>query len=183
MNDRTVPEQCLMVIFGASGDLTARKLVPALYDLCRTQQLPRHMGVLGVSRTKMSDGEFREKMRASCADSPEFSEETWRRFAERLHYEPCDATDFAQFGGLVRRIDELRQTRNTGESLLFYLSVAPSIVEQIVVNIGVRWRTSAIPARSAPASTISTAPSCRRRRLSRISCACSASTCARSRSG
>ena len=136
MNDRTVPEQCLMVIFGASGDLTARKLVPALYDLCRTQQLPRHMGVLGVSRTKMSDGEFREKMRASCADSPEFSEETWRRFAERLHYEPCDATDFAQFGGLVRRIDELRQTRNTGESLLFYLSVAPSIVEQIVFNIG-----------------------------------------------
>src|ERR1041384_8345308 len=84
--ERRVPE-CTVVIFGANGDLTKRKLLPALYRLAYERRLPTGFAVLGVSRTPMSDDQFREKMRESVAefleDSP-FDEEGWKAFAQGL---------------------------------------------------------------------------------------------------
>ena len=132
----SVDRHCLLVIFGASGDLTKRKLIPSLYDLCRTRQLPRHMGIVGVSRTAMTDDQFRDRMKPWCAKRPGFTEETWPHFAQRLHYHAGDATDFDSFGSLKARLTELAAEHEAGENLLFYLSVAPALYEPIIVNIG-----------------------------------------------
>src|ERR1022692_4876333 len=87
--ERRVPE-CAMVIFGANGDLTKRKLLPALYRLAYERRLDAGFAVLGISRTPMSDDQFREKMLASVKefleDSP-FDADVWTAFAQGLFYE------------------------------------------------------------------------------------------------
>src|SRR5688572_571322 len=88
--ERRVPP-CTIVIFGANGDLTRRKLVPALYRLAYERRLPAGFAVLGTSRTNMSDDHFREKMKSAVTefleDSP-FDEKIWRDFAQNLFYHP-----------------------------------------------------------------------------------------------
>ena len=130
------PQRGLIVIFGASGDLTKRKLIPSLYDLCRNRQLPKHCGILGVSRTPMSDEEFRDRMKPWCEKRREFTEETWDHFKQRLHYEPCDAADFEDFKQLKTRLGALAEEHQTQDNLLLYLSVAPGLYEPIITNIG-----------------------------------------------
>ncbi len=131
------PDRCLIVIFGASGDLTKRKLVPALYDLCRNRHLPKRCGVLGVSRTAMTDDEFRQRTKPWCEKDPAFSEDTWQHFAQRLHYQPADATDLTSFKQqLVPRLGALCKEHQTGDNVLYYLSVAPGLYDPIVMNIG-----------------------------------------------
>jgi glucose-6-phosphate 1-dehydrogenase len=125
-----------MLIFGASGDLAGRKLIPALYDLCRNRQLPPKLLVLGVSRTSLTDFEFRARMEKWCRDNSEFSEESWARFSQRLHYYPSDAADPKSFSDLSDAIQKLCQDHQLGENLLFYLSVAPRLYEPIIENIG-----------------------------------------------
>ena len=136
MNDQKADGQCLLVIFGASGDLTARKLVPALYELYRAGQLPPRMAVLGVSRTAMSDDQFRQRMRTACQSAAGDDADSWQQFASLLHYEPADPTDHQQFEKVKLRIMELSVDHDTADNLLFYLSVAPSLYEPIIVNIG-----------------------------------------------
>src|SRR5882757_1987688 len=90
--ERQVPE-CVIVIFGANGDLTKRKLLPALYRLAYDRRLAAGFAVVGISRTPLTDDQFREKMRESVA---EFSEDTklddsvWGAFARGLYYIPGD---------------------------------------------------------------------------------------------
>jgi len=126
----------LIVIFGASGDLTARKLIPSLYDLCRERRLPRECGILGVSRSAMSDEQFAEKMKPWCAKRPGFAEETWNHFRGRLHYEASDATSPDAFGRLMERVRALSGQHQTRDNVLFYLSVSPQLYEPIIINIG-----------------------------------------------
>src|SRR5262249_57766724 len=86
--ERHVPE-CVMVIFGANGDLTKRKLVPALYRLAYDRRLSTGFSVIGISRTGMSDDQFREKMRASVLEflgKDAFDPEVLQRFARGLFY-------------------------------------------------------------------------------------------------
>ncbi len=135
-SDMSSDRRCLLVIFGASGDLTKRKLIPSLYDLCRTRQLPRHIGIVGVSRTAMTDEEFRDRMKPWCAKRPGFTDDSWPHFAQRLHYHTGDATNFDEFDQLKTRLTELADEHETGENVLFYLSVAPQLYEPIIVNIG-----------------------------------------------
>ena len=80
---RRSPEPCALTIFGASGDLTQRKLFPALYALAFRDQLPPKFGVVGVARTEMSDQEFREKMKQAIQDHArdEFRQDVWDEFA------------------------------------------------------------------------------------------------------
>src|ERR1700679_12068 len=86
--DRRVPE-CTMVIFGANGDLTKRKLLPALYRLAYERRLPAAVALIGNSRTPMTDEAFRDKMydavKHFLEDSP-FDEDLWNSFARNLHY-------------------------------------------------------------------------------------------------
>lgn len=138
------PEPCVLVIFGASGDLTQRKLVPALYELDHQGRLPEAMRVIGMSRTPMSDDEFRAKMKESCREfAAGFDEAHWPRLAQRLHYHAGDAAEpgGAGYAGLARRINELADAAGLmkpsgSPNILFYLSVAPQLYEPIIANIG-----------------------------------------------
>ena len=137
------PEPCAIVIFGASGDLTQRKLIPSLFELDARGQLPERFCVLGVSRTKMSDDAFREKMREFVSDRDEsLDRERWDRFARRLHYHPADAARPEEHEGLNKRIRELSdehqlQRHGADPNILYYLSVAPELYPKIIDAIGV----------------------------------------------
>jgi glucose-6-phosphate 1-dehydrogenase len=138
------PDPCILVIFGASGDLTQRKLIPALYELSRGGHapLPERFAIIGVSRTPMSDDAFRDKMRESVKEfASEYDEGSWRRFAPSLHYCPGDATKFEAYPGLCEQIrsvgEKLGIAKASGmPNILFYLSVAPNLYEPIIECIG-----------------------------------------------
>jgi len=134
VRDRT--ERCLIVIFGASGDLTKRKLIPALYDLDRGGYMPQRWAVLGVSRSDIGDDGLRERAKPFCEKHERFDEASWEQFASNVFYHAGDATDLGEFRKLVRRVDELSQQRQLGENLLLYLSVAPKLYDPIIMNIG-----------------------------------------------
>jgi len=131
--ERRVPE-CAIVIFGANGDLTKRKLLPALYRLAHDRRLPESFSIVGNSRTPMSDEVFREKMRESVQH---FSEDTpfdptlWTRFARNIHYVAGDLNDPALFSALAAKTAEIHQ-----DNLLFYLSTQPSYYETVVSGLG-----------------------------------------------
>jgi len=128
---------CVMVIFGASGDLTKRKLIPALYHLYANGQLPEGFTVLGISRTKMSDEEFRDRLYEFAKEIGErIDDETWRRFAPLVHYHPGDSTDLGIFEALKTRLDRLADAHGSGLNRLFYLSVAPHLYDPIIENLG-----------------------------------------------
>ena len=102
---RRLTEPCSIVIFGASGDLTARKLLPALYRLMYERRLSPGFAVVGVSRTPMSDDQFREKMRESVEhfleDSP-FETDLWTSFAKNLFYIAGDPVELGLVTSLSR---------------------------------------------------------------------------------
>src|ERR1700731_2627321 len=102
--ERRVPE-CAMVIFGANGDLTKRKLLPALYQLASDRRLPDSFVIVGNSRTPMTDDAFRAKM---CEAVKEFSEgavldqELWTRFARNIYYIAGDMNDHGLYEAILR---------------------------------------------------------------------------------
>jgi glucose-6-phosphate 1-dehydrogenase len=143
LRKRRQAEPSAMAIFGASGDLTQRKLFPALYSLAFRHLLPANFGVVGVARTPMSDDEFREKMRQAVLDHgrDEFRDEVWNELAEGIRYV---ATDFADEGGeqhLVDCLNGLDKDRGTAGNRVYYLAVPPSAIETIVVAMGRRRAT------------------------------------------
>src|SRR5271167_1607966 len=109
--DRRVPE-CAMVIFGANGDLTKRKLLPALYRLAYDRRLPASFTIIGNSRTPMSDDAFREKMRDSVKqfldDSP-FEDDLWIRIARNIHYVAGDMHDASLYTALAQKTTAIEQ--------------------------------------------------------------------------
>lgn len=130
------PANCLIVIFGASGDLTKRKLVPSLFSLARKNQLPAGTAVLGVSRTDMSDDAFRAHLTPHVKQfARDFDAAAWDDFATRIYYHTADTTSAESFVGLKARIGGLSGQYGTGQRLLFYLSVAPQLYEPIVDNL------------------------------------------------
>jgi glucose-6-phosphate 1-dehydrogenase len=136
--ERRVPE-CTVVIFGANGDLTKRKLLPALYRLAYEQRLSPGFAVVGVSRTPMTDDRFRENMRESVArfleDAP-FDEDVWAGFATGLFYMAGDVHDAASYERLAARLREIEEARRTGGNVLFYLSTQPSQYAAAARGIG-----------------------------------------------
>jgi glucose-6-phosphate 1-dehydrogenase len=136
--ERRVPE-CAAVIFGAHGDLTRRKLMPALYRLAYERRLPAGFAVLGLSRSPLSDDKFRETMCASVKqfleDSP-FDEDVWQAFAQGLFYMAGDIYDAATYQALAARLQQVEQTRHTGGNVLFYLSTQPSQYIPIARGLG-----------------------------------------------
>jgi glucose-6-phosphate 1-dehydrogenase len=129
------PADCLIVIFGASGDLTKRKLLPALYYLWDRGMMPTRFGVLGVARSKYSDDSFRQMIRDFKPDHY-VDDAKWNEFAEHVFYEPSDSTDAAAWPSLSKRICGLQKQQGTGSNLLAYLSMAPQFFEPIIENLG-----------------------------------------------
>ncbi len=113
-----------IVIFGASGDLTARKLVPALYNNFRKGRLPANTRIIGMARSKFTDEEFRAKMRDAVQTfvPREFQSDTWAQFAPSLFYQPGDMTRPEAYPVLEQRISTLA---TNGGNRLYYLSTAP----------------------------------------------------------
>ena len=144
------PDPCVLVIFGASGDLTQRKLVPALFELDQQKRLPEGLCVLGVARTEMSDDSWREKLKPGVQKhAAEYDEKGWASFAKRFHYLSGSGSDASLYPKLIKRINELGKQHGTTHAMaddmggsvaapnvLFYLSVAPQLYEPIVTQIG-----------------------------------------------
>jgi len=126
---------CVLVIFGAAGDLTKRKLIPALYNLKKADLLSDNFMVIGVARAEMKDEEFQRRLRDDMnqfATEPVESE-TWNWLSERLHYLPGDFGDEKVYSDLKARID--REANEQG-NCIFYLATAPEYFAPVVENLG-----------------------------------------------
>jgi glucose-6-phosphate 1-dehydrogenase len=135
---RRVPP-CAIVIFGASGDLTKRKLIPALYRLAYDRRIPPGFAVIGNSRTPMTDEQFRAKMREALnefVDDTPIDEGLWDDFSKSLSYSAGDLNDPECFNLLGKRLAEIEQTRKTEGNVLFYVSTQPSHYEAAINGIG-----------------------------------------------
>jgi glucose-6-phosphate 1-dehydrogenase len=124
-----------IVIFGASGDLTQRKLIPALYNLFRKDRLPNDFNIVGVSRTKYSHDDFRAEVEKGTREfaAEAFTDQQWKTFAEHIWYAPGDAAKPEE----LQNIDAfLREHENGASNRLYYLSVTPTLYAPIVQNLG-----------------------------------------------
>ena len=132
-------EPCAVVIFGASGDLARRKLIPALYRLVQERVLPAEFAIVGLGRTAMSNDEFREKMKAAVvefSESGSVDEEVWRSFADGMQFVPSDIKNAECYGVLAQKLEEIDRERGTQGNRLFYLSVAPEFYAEAVKQLG-----------------------------------------------
>jgi glucose-6-phosphate 1-dehydrogenase len=137
---RRTPDPCALVIFGASGDLTHKKLMPALYALMLRRLLPARFVIVGVARTEGDDAAFRSDMKNAVQKHArdEFRQDVWDELAERMHYV---ATDFADDGGeskLQDLLTKLDKEQELGGNRLYYLAVPPAAFPTIVDALGKR---------------------------------------------
>jgi glucose-6-phosphate 1-dehydrogenase len=135
---RRVPP-CAIVIFGANGDLTKRKLIPALYRLAYDRRIPPGFAVIGNSRTPMTDEQFRVKMREALnefVDNTPIDEGLWDDFSKSLSYYAGDLNDPECFHLLGTKLGEIECTRKTEGNVLFYVSTQPSHYEAVINGIG-----------------------------------------------
>ncbi len=124
-----------LVIFGATGDLTARMLMPALAALCEGGHLPRNFAVVGASRTDLNDDSFRERMSQAVKEYGEPCPEFETHLAPKLTYRRVQYDDPASFTALRDYLDELGQSSGLGGNRIFYLAVPPTAYEAIAVNL------------------------------------------------
>ncbi len=129
----------MLIIFGASGDLTARKLVPALYNLYKGQHLPKSFLVLGVSRSEMSNEEFRQKVvqESEFLENKISKEESSfiKAFADKIFYQDLGDDYDRDYSLLANRIFQLNKDYGCDENYIFYLSTPPSLYEVIAKNL------------------------------------------------
>lgn len=139
LQSEPLPDPCAVVIFGGSGDLAHRKLIPALYQLACRRRLPAQFAVVGYARTKMTTAAFRETVRMGLKldrNSP-----LWRSFSEALHYcaGPYDRPD--GFRKLDRLLKRLQEARGAGRNQVFYLATPPESAGPIAEQVaGLRRR-------------------------------------------
>lgn len=127
-------EDQILVIFGASGDLTYRKLIPAIFDLHMQDLLPEHFAVLGVSRSEIPDEDFRTRMIAGIKEFSHFKEAGDKKineFVKCLYYLSIDTKDAKDYGQLTKRLNELNDSYQTRGNYIFYLSTPPLLYKAI----------------------------------------------------
>lgn len=131
------PPATALVIFGATGDLTHRKLVPALYNLCHDGYLPTGFVVMGAARSKLSDAEFRTKLKESCQKHSrrEIDPEIWARFSENIYYQSLDGAKTDDFVALKNRLEALCKDRGEVYNYLYYLAMSPEFFSSIAKNL------------------------------------------------
>jgi glucose-6-phosphate 1-dehydrogenase len=140
---RRTPDPCAVVIFGASGDLTSKKLLPALYSLAYRRLLPDRFAVVGVARSDGDDDSFRDDMKEAVkkhARDP-FRDDVWEPLAEGIRYVAADFSDEAGLDQVVEVLNELDESRQTGGNRVYYLAVPPSVFPVIVEQMGKRRST------------------------------------------
>ena len=134
------PEPCALVIFGASGDLTRRKLFPALYSLAFRRLLPEHFGVVGVARTQMTDEDFAARMEEAVREfgRDEFRQDVWDTLAAGIRYVSTEFVDEGGEDNVVRCLTQLDEDRGTRGNRVYYLAVPPDAFEVLVRELGER---------------------------------------------
>ncbi|MBV9144865.1 MAG: glucose-6-phosphate dehydrogenase [Acidobacteria bacterium] len=131
-------DPCTLVIFGATGDLTRRKLIPALYDLACVGCMSPHFDIVGIGRKPLSDDQLRENFQEAAAkskDARNFSAEGWNDFAERITYFQADTADPGSYAQLARHLQDM-QKQAASPNLLFYLATPASIFAEIIHGLG-----------------------------------------------
>lgn len=131
-------ESCILVIFGATGDLTARKLIPALYNLAREGQLPAHFACVGFARRQKTHDEFREEMLKAINEfsrSKPVDQQLWKRFREQLYYHQSDFDNDAGYESLQTFLQKLDSQLGTKGNRVFYLSIQPSYFPLVVEKL------------------------------------------------
>ena len=136
----TLPQAhpCVIVIFGVTGDLSRRKLIPALFRLGCLGCTANQFIVLGVGRDQLTDDNFRARIRTAVSQSKEigeFRDEDWQHFAPRLRYLSGDIEDANAYTQLAARLEELK-TEGASTNRIFYLSTPPSLAPRIVEGLG-----------------------------------------------
>src|SRR3954453_20774923 len=140
---RRTPDPCALVIFGASGDLTKRKLFPALYSLALRGLLPERFGVVGVARSEETDDEFRERMKDAVQKygRDEFKDDVWQSLAEGMRYVSTDFADERGEDRVLEALNELDEQRGTAGNRVYYLAVPPDAIATLLNEIGERRAT------------------------------------------
>src|SRR5262249_21668200 len=137
LSSKAVPQPCAIVIFGATGDLTHRKLVPALYNIAADGEMPPAVAVIGFARRPKTDDEFRKEMEEATR---KFSRQTvrdeiWNGFARSLFYHQSEFGDEAGYKTLAERLDRLDKESGTRGNRLFYFAASPEQFETIIQNL------------------------------------------------
>jgi glucose-6-phosphate 1-dehydrogenase len=141
---RRRPDPCVLAIFGASGDLTRRKIFPALYALAVRDLLPESFAVLGIARTQHSTEEFVAQMEASVREfgRDEFRAETWEELAHRTRYVSTEIADEKGEDLVAATLTELDEEFETRGNRVYYLAVPPEAMPKLVEELGERRATS-----------------------------------------
>ena len=137
---RRTPDPCALVIFGASGDLTHKKLMPALYSLMLRRLLPARFAIVGVARTDGDDDAFRSDMKDAVQKHArdEFRDDVWDELAQNMHYVATDFSDDAGENALQDLLTKLDAERQLGGNRVYYLAVPPPAFPTIVEALGKR---------------------------------------------
>jgi len=134
-----LPDPCVMVIFGASGDLTKRKLIPAIFDLARQGMLPSNFTIVGAARTEMSHDAFREYLTGAMKEFGRLQDSEaslWENFARGLYYVAIDPSVAENYGPLKKELETIDAERGSSGNLLFYLSTPPSLYAPVTKHLG-----------------------------------------------
>src|SRR5579872_2881458 len=132
------PGPCVMVMFGAGGDLTKRKLMPAIYNLAKGKLLPEHFAIVGISIEQYSDDQFRQRMTEDVREfyGGEFDTSVWDWFVKRLYYLSGDFKDPALYSKLGEQLTKVEGEQGTEGNRLFYLATSPTFFPIIVQHLG-----------------------------------------------
>lgn len=137
MNSKN-PSANILVIFGAGGDLTWRKLVPALYNLHLGGWLPEKFAVIGLDRREMADEDFHQRLQdgvTKFSGQEQLKDARWEDFMGRFHYQTADFADKTAFQQLRKRIDHQNQQWQTTANIVFYLAIPPQLIETVVKGL------------------------------------------------
>ncbi|MFC1867540.1 glucose-6-phosphate dehydrogenase [Thermodesulfobacteriota bacterium] len=130
------PDPCTIVIIGASGDLTARKIIPALFNLYLCSALPTPFFIVGCARTELTDQAFRDKMKEALITSGNFDLSEWTNFASSLHYRSIDYKDLSSFQNLAGFLKKLDKGNKTKGDIIFYFAIPPSLYKSTAEMLG-----------------------------------------------
>ena len=134
---RAMPEPCSVVIFGATGDLTHRKLVPALYNLAADGDLPPGLSLVGFARREKTDQTFRSELEEAAKkfSRQTINDELWKNFSSSIYYHRSEFGEIEGYHRLRERLYQLDKDRGTRGNRLFYLSAGPDQFENILTNL------------------------------------------------
>lgn len=129
------PDSVILIIFGASGDLTARKLVPAMYHLYESGLTPEHFSILGVSRTPLTDVDFRKKVLKNVYKENNQESRARNEFDHHIQYLTLDTAEIKEYKRLTQKLNEITEQHKIPQNYIFYLSTPPSIFETIAKGL------------------------------------------------